>query len=254
MMVVRAIVGQSDLVTVDPSSNFDFLINEVFDFGAMVPNQVYKLLNSPSGQKKIENIHHLMIGGSAIQSSLEFQVSQLSNHVVLTYGMTETASHIAIRTLSGENRSIVYQCLPGISVSKNDKNCLQIHADEWPEPLQTNDIAKIISPSSFEILGRTDDVIISGGIKYYPETIEKKLEFLMNRRFVISSLPDEKLGDKLILVIEGEPLPTNNLLNEIKAILLPYEQPKEIVFLDHFPETSNGKVKRNEIKKAIHRF
>lgn len=258
MMVVRAIVGQMDLVTVDPASDFDFLLSEAFNFGAMVPNQVFKLLGSPSGKEKLENIHNLLIGGSAIPETLEAQISKLKNRIVSTYGMTETASHIAIRELSGENRSDVYHCLPGISVTTGKNDCLQIHVSECPparevgeEPLQTKDIAEILSPNSFRILGRMDDVIISGGIKYWPETIEKKLEPVITGRFVISSLPDDKLGEKLVLVVEGEPADISLIQQKTAELLPPFERPKAVYFLEKFPETANSKLKRKEIKGAI---
>ncbi len=254
MMVVRAIVGQMDLIAVDPASDFDFLQNELFDFGAMVPNQVFKLLESPSGKEKLENIRNLLIGGSAISANLEAQIGKLKNRVVSTYGMTETASHIAIRELSGERRSDIYHCLSGISITSGENDCLKIHVPELKEPLQTKDITEVLSPSSFRILGRADNVIISGGIKYQPEMIEKKLEAVIPGRFVISSLPDEKLGEKLVLVIEGNPTDVELIQHKTIELLPPFERPKEVFFIDKFPETLNSKFKRNEMKEAIRRF
>ena len=251
MMVVRAIIGQMDLITVDPSSDFDLLIDETFDFGAMVPNQVFKLLESPKGQAKIENIRNLLIGGSSIPANLETQIIQLTNRVVSTYGMTETASHIAIRELSGEYRSDIYRCLQGISVETGLNDCLQIHDFELTEPIHTKDIAEIISPKSFRILGRIDDVIISGGIKYWPEKIEKTLLSAIHERFVISSLPDEKLGEKLVLVIEGKSTDIDFLNKKMTETLPSFDRPKAIYFLEKLPETPNGKLKRNEIKETI---
>jgi len=251
MMVVRAIIGQMDLITVDPSSDFDLLIDETFDFGAMVPNQVFKLLESPTGQAKIENIRNLLIGGSSIPANLETQIIQLTNRVVSTYGMTETASHIAIRELSGEYRSDIYRCLQGISVETGLNDCLQIHDFELTEPIHTKDIAEIISPKSFRILGRIDDVIISGGIKYWPEKIEKTLLSAIHERFVISSLPDEKLGEKLVLVIEGKSTDIDFLNKKMTETLPSFDRPKAIYFLEKLPETPNGKLKRNEIKETI---
>ena len=251
MMAVRAIIGKMNLVTTDPSSDFELLVNYTFDFGAMVPNQVFKLLESDSGKEKLENIRNLLIGGSAIPSTLEEHVSQLNSHVVSTYGMTETASHIAIRELSGEKRSDIYHCLPGISVTIGENECLQIHVPERHEPLHTNDIAEVLSSNSFRILGRADDVINSGGIKYWPETIEKKLQTLISARFVISSLPDQMLGEKLVLVIEGTPIDTICIEQKTIELLSPFERPKSIYFLETFPQTPNGKLRRNEIKQLI---
>src|SRR5665647_722443 len=251
MMVVRAIIGQMDLITVDPSSDFDLLIDETFDFGAMVPNQVFKLLESPSGKQKIENIRNLLVGGSSIPANLEVHIGRLTNRVVSTYGMTETASHIAIRELSGEKRSDIYHCLKGISVTTGENDCLQIHDSELTEPIQTKDIAELLSPTSFRILGRVDDVIISGGIKYWPEITEKKLISAVQGRFIISSLPDEKFGEKLVLVIEGKPVDINLINNKLTEILPSFERPRAIYFLEKFPETPNGKLKRHEIAMTI---
>ena len=251
MMVVRAIVGKMDLITVDPSSEFEGLLNDTFAFGAMVPNQVFKLLEHPSGMEKLEHIHNLLIGGSAIPATMESQISQLKSRVVSTYGMTETASHIAIRELSGDKRSDGYHCLPGIRVTLSENDCLQIHVPERHEPLQTNDIAEVLTPTSFRILGRADDVIISGGIKYWPETIEKKLEPLMSTRFIISAMPDEKLGEKLVLVIEDTPTDVEWIQQKAAELLSSFERPKMVCFLEKFPQTPNGKLRRNEIKWRI---
>lgn len=251
MMIVRAIVGQMNLIPVDPSTDFEFLDHETFDFGAMVPNQVFKLLEQTSGAEKLQNIRNLLVGGSAISSVLEEQISRLSNRVASTYGMTETASHIAIRELSANRKSDFYHCLPGISVSLSETECLQIHLPEFAEPLQTNDFAELQSDTSFRILGRADSVIISGGIKYSPEALEKKLETVISERFIISSVPDEKLGEKLALVIEGKPYETVILEQKINFLLTAFERPKVIFFLERFPETSSGKIMRKELKQLI---
>jgi O-succinylbenzoic acid--CoA ligase len=250
MMVVRAIVGKMDLVTIDPSLDTDILLNNTFDLGAMVPNQVFKLLESPRGKEMIENIRHLLIGGSSVQANLEEQLIGLNNHVVSTYGMTETASHIAIRGLSGDFRSDVYECLPGITVALDEHGCLQIQVPDL-DPFQTKDMAEVLSPTRFRILGRADDVIISGGIKYFPESIEKKLEQVIAQRLVISSLPDDQLGEKIVLVIEGKEMDTTIIQKKIVQLLQPFECPKQIVTLERCPETANGKIRRKEIKKRI---
>lgn len=250
MVIVRAIVGKMDLVTTDPSLESVLLLDQPFDLGAMVSNQVVKLLESDSGTCKIENIRNLLIGGSSIQATLEAQISQLKNRVVSTYGMTETASHIAIRTLSGPRRSEVYECLPGITISLGENDCLQVHVP-GQRSFQTKDMAEVISPTAFRILGREDDVIISGGIKYWPEAIEKKLVGQIAGRYVISSMPDDKLGEKLVLVLECIPADSEAIQQKANEVLLPFERPREIHHLESFPETENGKIRRKEIKKRI---
>lgn len=254
MMVVRAIVGQMNLIAVDPATDFDFLEHEIFDFGALVPNQVFKILEQSSGKEKLQHISNLLIGGSTISRELEAQISTLSSRIVLTYGMTETASHIAIRELSGSRKSEFYHCLPDISVSLNNVGCLEIHYPEFSELLQTNDLAELQSNTSFRILGRADSVIISGGIKYSPEALEKKLEPVISGRFVISSVPDKKLGEKLALVIEGKLQETDILEQKMNNLLTAFERPRVICFLEHFPMTISGKIRRNELKQLIRKL
>lgn len=254
MMVVRAIIGQMSLTAVDPATGFGFLSHETYDFGALVPNQVFKILEQTSGQQWLQNIRNLLIGGSAISTELEMQISTLDSRVVSTYGMTETASHIAVRELSGQLRSEYYSCLPGISVSLQGNGCLQIHLPEFSEPLKTNDVAELHSKNEFRILGRIDSVIVSGGIKYSPEVIEKKLEKLIIQPYVISSVPDQKLGEKIVLVIEGNPMEPRLLEEAISTILHAYERPRTILFLEHFPLTESGKIRRNEIKQRLRSY
>ena len=251
MMVVRAIVGKMNLITTDPAGDFNCLETDKFDLGALVPNQALKILEQTSGKEKLQHIRNLLIGGSAISGELEKQIQTFSNRIVSTYGMTETATHIAIRELSGENKSEFYHCLPGISVSINDSDCLQIHLADFTEPLQTNDLAEVRNSQEFKIWGRADSVIISGGIKFSPEAIEKKLENFIAARFIVSSVQDEKLGEKLVLVIEGNSYPNNQFEQILKEKLTAYEKPKSIYFLGHFPETVSSKIARKEIQQII---
>lgn len=251
MMAVRAIIGQMNLVTVDPATDFSFLEDDLFDFGALVPNQVFKILQQPAGQQKLRNIKNLLIGGSGISFELEQQISSVNSRIVSTYGMTETASHIAIRELSGKLKSEFYHCLPGITVSLRENSCLQIHLPEFSEPLETNDLAELQSQKTFKIIGRVDSVIISGGIKYSPEAIEKKLGKLIGQPFVISAIPDEKLGEKIVLVLEGVARETTSLEEEMQSVLSAYERPRTIFFLEQLPLTPSGKIRRTDLKQMI---
>lgn len=242
LMLVRAIIGQLDLHLIDPASDFRLLEKQSFNFAAMVPTQVSKLLNI-----KTSNLEQLLIGGDAISAKLEKQLQKIRTACFSSYGMTETATHIAIRKLNGANASSYYNCLEGISVQLSETNCLQILMQGLSKPvLQTNDIAELKDDKTFRILGRADNVIISGGIKYSPETIEKKLETELDFPFMISSQSDEKLGKYLVLLVEKKETPEllNTLNYSLNNTLTKFECPRQIIFVDHLPRTENGKLKR----------
>ena len=64
-------------------------------------------------------------------------------------------------------------------------------------------MVELISDNEFEWGGRYDSIINSGGVKLIPEKIEEKLSTLIKVRFFVAGIPDESLGEKLVLIIEG---------------------------------------------------
>lgn len=248
LLAIRAILGELDLILVEPTTEFSFLKNEKFCFAAMVPNQVAKILNTKANPGELlENIEQLLIGGSAIPASLERDLQKVSTACYSSYGMTETATHIALRKINGVDSDGWYHCLENINVGLSAENCLKIFMPGLAEqPLQTTDLVELKDEKTFRILGRSDNVIISGGIKFSPEQIEKKMEPFLAEPFLISSLPHESLGEQLVLVVEGKE--SEVVRNQIKKICLQYlkkfEQPRQIVFVSEIPRNENGKFNR----------
>jgi o-succinylbenzoate---CoA ligase len=237
MMLVRAMILGLDLEFVAPSSH-PIDNNEIeFDFVAMVPLQAQ---NSLPGLKKVKK---MIVGGASINKNLEKNLIKLPTEVYETYGMTETITHIAARKL-GEK---AFTVLPNVTISYDDRNCLVIHAPRIsPEVIITNDIVELVNENQFIFLGRMDNVINSGGIKLIPEQIEEKLASKIHHRFFIASKPDQELGEKVVLVIEGE---KEELDNSLYEALDRYEKPKEIIFIPKFKETPTGKILRKETLK-----
>jgi O-succinylbenzoic acid--CoA ligase len=248
LMVVRALLGELNLHLVEPSTDFAFLKMERFRFAAMVPNQVAKILKAESEPGELlENIEKLLIGGSANPAWLEKQLQNLKTACYSSYGMTETATHIALRKINGAGADEFYRCLEDIRVGLSEEGCLQIFMPGLPEqPLNTTDLAKLKDEKTFRILGRSDNIIISGGIKFSPEQIEKKLEPFISEPFLISLQPHESLGEQLVLVVEGKDSAagTKRLEKICRRELEKFEQPRKIIFVSEIPKTENGKANR----------
>lgn len=248
LMIVRALLGGLDLCVMPANGDFSTLANrqkKPFRLVAMVVNQVVKLLNISDC---FANIETLLIGGSALPQSLERALQKVPTACFVSYGMTETATHIAVRAVNGDNKSQWYHCLNGVYVSL-ENDCLAIdllNNENNPIRLVTNDIAELRDNKTFKILGRADNVIISGGIKFFPETIEAKLSTHITEPFFIAAVPDERLGQKMVLVAEGEESDERELqLYRIcEAQLLRYERPKHIVFASKLLRTETGKLIR----------
>lgn len=248
MMLVRAMILGLELDLAAPSSRPLANSTKEYDFCAMVPLQVLHSIQD------IDRIGTLIIGGAPITNTLFQKLQLVKANAYATYGMTETITHIAAKKLNNfinasEVRHMHYKLLPDVSISQDDRNCLVIHASKLnDETIATNDIVKIISDDAFEWLGRYDNVINSGGVKLMPEQIELKLAESLPRDFFVSSIPDEALGEKLVLVIEGDKIDIDPITF---ANLDTYETPKELFFISEFKRTGSGKIKRTATLETI---
>ncbi len=253
MMVVRAFVSGMNLITIEPTGNPLKKLTEKIDFASMVPLQVINSLEDESTKSKFLFIPNIIIGGAPVSSVLENALADCTNDVYSTFAMTETLSHIALKKLSGKDKKDSFEVLPNITISSDKRGCLVIKAPTLNEnPIITNDVVEIVDSTHFNWLGRFDTVINSGGIKTHPEIIEKKLSsHLQHNRFFIASLPDEKLGQKVIMVVEClEGFDIKQIIASAEKILSKYEMPKEYYRVEKFIETASGKIKKEETLKT----
>ena len=211
-------------------------------FAAMVPLQVYNTFQIPEEKEKLKQTEILIIGGGAVDKALEEKIRNLSNAVYSTYGMTETLSHIALRRLNGAAASDRYYPFSSVELFLSSENTLMINAPlVCDDTLQTNDIARIYPDGSFTILGRKDNVINSGGIKVQAEEIEAKLHSLIMVPYVVTCIPDIKLGEAIVLLME-QTEDWDKIERALPGILPSYCCPKQIKIVDRIPQTENGKV------------
>ena len=244
MVVVRSLVAGLNLI-VRPASGHPLSdIEEPLRFAAMVPLQVYNTLRVPEEKARLEQTDILIIGGGAMDDSLEAEISALPTAVYSTYGMTETLSHIALRRLNGDTASKHYYPFPSVELSLSAESTLVIKAPLiCGEVLQTNDIACIYPDGSFTIAGRKDNVINSGGIKIQAEEMEKRLRPFIPVPFVVTSVPDPRLGQALTLLIAGQ-VDARELESKLQTVLDAYHRPRHIFMTESIPQTENGKTDR----------
>lgn len=244
MMVVRSLVAGLNLV-VRPASGHPLSDVEVpLKFAAMVPLQVYNTLRVPAERKRLEHTDILIIGGGAVDDSLEAELKTIPIAAYSTYGMTETLSHTALRRLNGEAASKCYYPFPSVELSLSAENTLIVKAPLiCDDVLQTNDIACLCSDGGFTIAGRKDNVINSGGIKIQAEEMENRLQPFIPVPFAVTAVPDPRLGQALTLLIAGKP-DIKELENKLQAVLETYYRPKHIFITELIPQTENGKIDR----------
>lgn len=251
MMLARALEGNMKIIAVEPSGDPLRNVHEPISFTALVPLQLQEILKHSTCVKKLNQLKAVIVGGGAVNYSLLSEIQQkITCPVYATYGMTETVSHIALQRLNGNEASDNFITLPDVDIEIDERGCLVIQLPGFQDKIITNDLAELVTSTSFRWLGRFDNVINSGGFKISPEKIEKIVESIFQERmidrpFFICSLPDNRLGQKLILIIEGFPVSgQNKILSALQAHLHPYEVPKQIFNIREFTRTETGKINR----------
>lgn len=238
LMLVRAFETKMKIDIVTASSDLSDFLQSGYDFVPMVPTQF--LMSYESNSSCFQKVKTVLLGGSSITQDVQEIAKRLPTQVFSSYGMTETLTHVGVKELSSKENN--YQILPGFKLSLNESNCLEIEAPHFSEKQITNDVARL-NGNSFEILGRLDNVIITGGLKVQAEEVEKKLADELNQTFYVSSSADSKWGQVLTLVLSKS-------LNEVQNNFLQHYNEKSAshlkirkVVVDEV-EVYNGKIKR----------
>jgi o-succinylbenzoate---CoA ligase len=275
MMLVRAFEIGMDLIVVEPSSNpfkgiekhlYLLNANRGQNFFAFVPLQIQTILeDTPQYTEILNSAKAIIIGGAAVNETILEKVQKIYRPVYTTYGMTETITHVAIKRINGDKKEDFFNTLVGVDIQLSESNCLMIKSkttdNKW---ITTNDVAEIVNGSSFVLHGRIDNIINSGGVKIQIEKIEKTADEVLRKmqisgRYFVFSLPDEKLGERLILVIENNTLLATStkvdsikidILKSFKEKLPKFEVPKEIFFVEKILETPTGKIDKTKTINA----
>jgi len=247
MMVVRALVGGLHLWMKEPTGfPFD---NETrhYQFVPLVPMQVYNSLQTPHERDAMEACDTLLIGGGPISPTLEASLAAFKNPAFASYGMAETLSHVALRQVNGLEPSDFFTPLPGVTTSLTQEGCLVIDAPTLCDaPITTNDVATRLPEGRFRILGRLDNLILTGGKKVLAEHIEAALSPIMVGNFAITSEPDAKFGERIVLIAE-HPID----LDTIKTDLPHWQIPKRTIIVKQLPLTDTGKIDRKALKHLL---
>jgi len=242
MQIVRAFEAECSLIVTKPSNltPIDDNIKHPIDLLPIVPSQIPGLLKSNS----LPKVKNVIIGGAPINTEYENELKTVCNNAYATYGMTETCSHVALRKLGEEE----FKALPGFEFSTDERGCLVITSSILSfGTLTTNDIIELNDCHNFRWLGRYDNVINSGGIKIYPEEIERLIApmFPHGTLFYVTSRSSAKWGEEAIIVTNATNLPSD-FFKRLKALLPPYRTPKAIIRIPDIPLTSSKKIIRKK--------
>ncbi len=248
MQWMRAVVGQLDVFLSAPQGNVLQNLNQLVDFAAMTPMQA---IQSVADLHKLKT---LLLGGSGIQvQQLELLLKNPSKEIWIGYGMSETYSHVALRSLYPEfsnwykpMEKVVFRLIP------ND--CLHIDDKLLELNFETTDLVEINHQGQMQWHGRADFIVNSGGIKLQVESLEILFGPSLPFPFFLAGENDVVLGKRLVLIAENPPEYWHFeswIETQIKEGIHKIQLPKAVYALPKFIVSESGKLLRLPNLKAL---
>ena len=238
LMVVRALLAQLELHVLPVTKNPLFGVKTCFDFIALVPTQAISIIENNPDSTKLTTV---LIGAAPLTQSQHRKISAACKNAYHTYGMTETASHVAVRKITEENDTC-YEALEGITFETED-SCLVIYSADFKQGIKTNDCVALHSNTSFTYIGRNDFAMNVGGNKVHPEEIEYLLRTYITCEFIVVPFDDETYGQGIGLMITGSFIPERLAMLDLPG-LNTTNLPRKYLHRNELIYNANGKIDR----------
>ena len=219
-------------------------------FTSLVPTQLGRMLDSPDDVAALRRAHTVLLGGGPVDAALRERAAEAGVRVVATYGSAETCGGcvydgvpldgVAVK-IDADARVLIggptlfdgYAGAPDLTA--------EVLADGW---FRTSDAGTRDADGRLRILGRVDDVVVSGGVnvpgpavaarlRVHPDVVEAE----------VIGVPDPEWGNRLVAFVVGS-VPEASLRDWVAAAHPRAWAPRQVVGVDAIPRLANGKPDR----------
>jgi O-succinylbenzoic acid--CoA ligase len=217
------------------------------NFTAIVPTQLFRALNGDDHLlKHLQGAQKVLVGGAALSSAIRNQATAAGINVVTTYGMSETSGGCVYNGEILEGTEV--EVRGGAIFIRGNILALNLDlSDGW---FETNDLGEFVDEKLI-VIGRSDDVIISGGENLSLNSVESILnESFPGTQCAAFSVDDPQWGQTLHIAFVGQAdkeAITTVLENRIGA----FAKPKGIHFVNSLPLLGIGKVDRKRLAQEL---
>lgn len=238
---------------------------------SLVPTQLQAWMETASQPPK--GLRCILLGGAACPGALETKAREQGWPIRVTYGMTEASSQVATQTPESPVGS-VGPPLPGVDVkveaSPDGSGVIQVKGpglmlrylgddtatkatlvDGW---LVTPDVGRLDEKGNLWILGRRDDIIVTGGENVDPKEVEELLERLPSvAEACVVGVPDPAWGQVVaaVVVAKGKTASVETITESLRASLAGFKVPRSVTFWEALPRTPNGKLQRAAVRTRL---
>jgi len=249
-----------------------------------VPTYYVRLLSEPAfGHDACKNIR-LFVSGSAplLTETFETFVEKTGHTILERYGMSETAMLTSNPYQGPRKAGTVGPPLPGVSVRVMNQENQVCGTDEigdiqvsgpnifkgyWQMPektaeeftedayFKTGDVGRIDADGYLSIVGRSKDLIISGGYNVYPKEIESVIDEMPGvLESAVIGVPHADFGEAVVAVVvmrDGASLSEAALIDTLKTCIANFKVPKRVHFVAELPRNTMGKVQKNVLREQL---
>jgi fatty-acyl-CoA synthase len=246
-----------------------------------VPTMVERILRHPDATPaNLPTLRRLETGGAPIPVPLVERAAELGIGILQGYGLTECTAGPAlfldaadaarkpgstgkaslnadVRLVTADGRDAEVDEVGEILIAggtvfkgywRNDDATRETLVDGW---LHTGDLARRDADGDHYVVGRSKELIISGGLNVYPAEVEAALRRVPGVvETAVAGVPDETWGEVVTAwVIADDPSLTEAaVIAACRELLADYKRPKRVLFVEDFPRTAAGKVRKHELR------
>jgi malonyl-CoA/methylmalonyl-CoA synthetase len=246
-----------------------------------VPTFYVRLLSDPEFNRKLCENMRVFISGSAplLTETFSFFEQRTGHRILERYGMTEALMITSNPYLEERVAGTVGFALPDIQARIGDNENNEVSRGEvgileftgpnvfkgyWRMPEKTaeeftgdgyfisGDMATMDEHGRISIVGRTRDLVISGGYNVYPKEVElviDEIEGVKESAIIGVTHPDFGEAVCAVVVKETEELTSADILAKLNNKLARFKQPKQVFFVEELPRNAMGKVQKKELRE-----
>lgn len=236
---------------------------------SLVPAMLARLLDVAGAAAVPASLRHVLVGGAALSQSLGERALASGWPICPSWGMSETAAQAATLLRPGKDwrGGQVGPLLSGLQARVADDGRLHLRGaqvmvgylnperrpgvgldDGW---LPTADLGRIDAAGWLTVLGRADELLISGGVKVHPSAVEACLAACPGVSDVaVTAVPDAVWGDVLVALVVGQ---TDNAALDawMRQHLIGAHRPRRVLRLDRLPRNAMGKLERRQLRALV---
>jgi O-succinylbenzoic acid--CoA ligase len=261
-VLVRSLLAGTDLVALPPgpfgAAAFAAATARMGSgrrYVSLVPTQLRRLVDDPSAHDALRTYDAVLLGGASTPADLLAAAGEMGARIVTTYGMSETAGGCVYdsRPLDGVEVAVVDGLvrLRGPVVARGYRLRPDLTASAFVDgSFVTSDLGALQPDGSLRVLGRADDVIVSGGEKVVPAAVE---DVLQQHPSVVEAavlgVPDVQWGQRVVaLVVLRAPLPLDAARQHVASTLPRSWAPRELREVPELPLLPTGKIDRSQLR------